>query len=85
MFRQLLTLALAVSPAPIPGRAQHMNETDSPCADVVVTADLSRCLLNARDSADAKLNAVYTKIHDKLETANCTASSGCRALVDSIP
>jgi uncharacterized protein YecT (DUF1311 family) len=54
----------------VPGCAQHMNEKDSPCADVVVTADLSRCLSDARDSADAKLNAVYNKIRDKLKTAD---------------
>ena len=70
MFRRLLTLMLAVSAAHIPGRAQHMNEKDSPCANVLVTADLSRCLLNARDSADAKLDHVYNKIRDKLETAD---------------
>ena len=45
---------LAVSFTYIPGDAQHMNEKDSPCAAVVVTADLSRCLAKARDSADAK-------------------------------
>jgi uncharacterized protein YecT (DUF1311 family) len=70
MLRQLLTLLLAVSSAQIPGRAQHMNEKDSPCAAVVITADLTRCLLSAKDSADAKLNAAYSRIRDKLETAD---------------
>jgi len=70
IVRQLLTLLLAVSAAQMPARSQHMNENDSPCAGVVVTADLSRCLLSAKDAADAKHNAAYNKIHDKLETAD---------------
>jgi uncharacterized protein YecT (DUF1311 family) len=70
MLRQLITLLLAVSAAQIPSHAQHTNEKDAPCAGVVVTADLSRCLSRARDSADAKLHAAYNQIHDKLETAD---------------
>jgi uncharacterized protein YecT (DUF1311 family) len=46
-----------------------MNEKDFPCAGVVVTADLSRCLLSAKDAADVKLNAAYNNIHDKLASA----------------
>jgi uncharacterized protein YecT (DUF1311 family) len=46
--------------------AQHMNEKDSPCANVVITAELGRCLANAKDSADAKLNSVYRSIRAKL-------------------
>jgi uncharacterized protein YecT (DUF1311 family) len=68
MLRQLITLSIAVSVAQIPSRAQHMNEKDGPCAGVA--DDLSSCLLSAKDSADAKLNAAYNQIHDKLETAD---------------
>ena len=44
-----------------------MNEKDSPCADVVVTSDLVSCLSKAKDVADAKLNALYTKLRQRLE------------------
>ena len=47
-----------------------MNEKDSPCASVVVTADLANCLAKARDAADAELNAVYTAIRGKLDGAD---------------
>jgi uncharacterized protein YecT (DUF1311 family) len=47
-----------------------MNEKDSPCASVVVTADLANCLAKARDTADAELNAVYRAIHGKLDGAD---------------
>ncbi|HWB96424.1 MAG TPA: lysozyme inhibitor LprI family protein [Bryobacteraceae bacterium] len=46
-----------------------MNEKDSPCASVVVTADLVQCLAKARDAADAQLNAVYKTVRGKLDAA----------------
>jgi uncharacterized protein YecT (DUF1311 family) len=62
----LLTAALAAN---VPARAQHMNEQDSPCADVVVTAELSSCLAKARDLADAQMNAAYNQVRSKLDAA----------------
>jgi uncharacterized protein YecT (DUF1311 family) len=46
-----------------------MNEKDSPCADIVVTADLANCLARARDAADAQLNAMYKGVRGKLDAA----------------
>jgi uncharacterized protein YecT (DUF1311 family) len=63
-----MLLAAAVA-ANLPARAQHMNEKDSPCASVVVTADLVQCLAKARDAADAQLNAVYKTVRGKLDAA----------------
>src|ERR1700731_1387838 len=67
MLRLLLLLIAAVSTANIPLLAQHMNEKDSPCADVVVTVDLVNCLAKARDAADAQLNALYKRIQATLD------------------
>jgi uncharacterized protein YecT (DUF1311 family) len=50
------------------------------CERRFVTADLSRCLLIAKDSADAKLNAAYNKIHDKLERADAQRLSAADRL-----
>jgi uncharacterized protein YecT (DUF1311 family) len=47
-----------------------MNEKDSPCANVIVTAELTKCLSDARDTADAKLNSVYKEIRSRLEGAD---------------
>jgi uncharacterized protein YecT (DUF1311 family) len=70
-MRQLIPgILLAISVANIPTRAQHLNEKDSPCAGVVVTAYLSRRLLAARDSADEKLNIAYKRIRDKLDAVD---------------
>lgn len=51
----LLLFLLAAAPC----HAQHMNEPDSPCANIVVTSDLVSCLSKAKDTADARLNSVY--------------------------
>ena len=51
----------------VPAYGQHMNEKDSPCANVVVTADLTKCLSDARDRADTNLNSVYKEIRSRLE------------------
>jgi len=67
MPRLPLALALAAAVVNIPAGAQHMNEKDSPCANVVVTADLAGCLSTARDSADARMNSVYNKIRERLD------------------
>src|ERR1700690_3745256 len=61
---------LTVALLSIPAYAQHMNEQDSPCANVVVTSELSKCLSDARDSADAKLNTVYEEVRSRLQGAN---------------
>jgi uncharacterized protein YecT (DUF1311 family) len=65
-FGILLTAALLA----IPAHGQHMNERDSPCASVVVTAELTKCLSDARDVADAKLNSVYKEVLSRLEGAD---------------
>lgn len=46
---------------------QHMNEQDSPCAKVVQTAELTGCLSNAKDRADAKLNSFYKELRSRLK------------------
>jgi uncharacterized protein YecT (DUF1311 family) len=62
----ILMLMVAVLAANVPARAQHMNEKDSPCANVVVTVELASCLANARDAAGAQLNAAYRNRRGKL-------------------
>jgi uncharacterized protein YecT (DUF1311 family) len=47
-----------------------MNEKDSPCANVVVTVELTNCLAKAKDMADAQLNAVYKDLRGKLDAAD---------------
>src|SRR2546421_11078066 len=54
----------------IPAHGQHMNEKDSPCANVVVTSELAKCLSDARDAADAKLNSVYREVRSRLQGAD---------------
>jgi len=68
LFLTFLFLLLAAAP----GRAQHMNEPDSPCVGVVVTSDLVACLSKAKDASDAKLNSVYQSIKKKLEGEDAT-------------
>jgi len=63
----LFTVSLFAS---VHARAQHMNEKDSPCADVVVTVDLANCLSKARDSSDANLNSLYKGIRKKLDPSD---------------
>ncbi len=50
-----------------PSLAQHMNEKDSRCANVVTTSDLVECLSKARVSTDAELNSLYQQIRKKLD------------------
>jgi uncharacterized protein YecT (DUF1311 family) len=69
MPRLMLILITAMT-ANLPLGAQHMNERDSPCADVVVTADLANCLAKARDAADEKLNVAYKQLRGKLDVAD---------------
>ena len=59
----LFALSLLAS---IPTTAQHMNEKDSPCANVVVTVDLANCLSKAGRVSNAKLNSVYEDIRKRL-------------------
>jgi len=70
MLRLALTLIVAAFAANVPALAQHMNEKDSPCADVVVTVELANCLAKARDAADAKLNAAYKQLRSRLDAAD---------------
>jgi uncharacterized protein YecT (DUF1311 family) len=70
MTRLILMLMAAVLAANIPARAQHMNEKDSPCANVVVTVELANCLAKASDVADAQLNAAYKNLRGKLVAAD---------------
>ncbi len=44
-----------------------MNEKDSPCADVAVTAYVVNCFAKACDAADARLNSVYKNIRARLD------------------
>jgi uncharacterized protein YecT (DUF1311 family) len=65
----LILIAVALA-ANLPVRAQHMNEKDSPCADVVITVDLANCLAKARDAADAQLNTAYKRLRGELDGAD---------------
>ena len=67
MPRLILSLLVAVLITNRPLPAQHMNEKDSPCADVLASVDLVNCLAKARDAPDAQLNAVYKSIRGKLD------------------
>jgi uncharacterized protein YecT (DUF1311 family) len=69
MLRLIPSLIAAVLTANVPLLAQHMNEKDSPCADVVVTVNLANCLAKARDAADAQLNTVYKSVRARLDAA----------------
>jgi len=42
--------------------AQHMNATDAPCRNSVVTTDLAQCLDQAARSAEGDLNETYQTI-----------------------
>ncbi len=70
MPRLILSLIVAALAANVPALAQHMNEKDSTCADVVVTVELANCLAKARDAADAKLNAAYKQLRSRLDAAD---------------
>jgi uncharacterized protein YecT (DUF1311 family) len=70
MPRLTVVLITAILAANLPVRAQHMNEKDSPCAGIAVTADLASCLVNAREAADAQLNAAYRRLREKLNAAD---------------
>jgi len=52
-----------------PAFTQHMNEPESACAKVVITAELSASLVNAYKSSDTTLNTVYEKIRTTLDAA----------------
>jgi len=67
MLRLIPLLIVAISTAKTPLLAQHMDEKDSPCADVVVTADLAKCLGKARDAADAQLDTLYQSVRARLD------------------
>lgn len=47
-----------------------MNQKDSPCANVVVTAQLVSCLADAKASADIELNSIYASVRVKLTKGN---------------
>jgi uncharacterized protein YecT (DUF1311 family) len=66
---QLLVFLASLLVAITPCRAQHMNENDSPCAEVVVTSDLVDCLSKARTSSDSELNSLYQNIQKKLDAS----------------
>ena len=70
MPRLILMLSAAIFAAHVPVKAQHMNEKDSPCANVLVTVVLTNCLAKARDAADGQLNATYNELRRKLDSAD---------------
>jgi uncharacterized protein YecT (DUF1311 family) len=63
----LIVLLWFVLLASAPSFSQHMNEQDSPCANVVSTSDSVECLSKARVSSDAKLNSLYQELRKRLE------------------
>ncbi len=62
-----LGVVLIATLVAIPAYGQHMNEKDSPCANVVITAQLTDCLSGARDKADSNLNTVYKEVRSRLQ------------------
>jgi len=54
----------------VPAYGRHMNEKDSPCPNVVITAELTGCLSRARDKADAQLNSLYKGLLGRLAGAD---------------
>ncbi len=80
MLRLILSLIVAALAANTPLPDQHMNEKDSPCADVAVTAYLVNCLAKAKDSADAHLNALYKRVQSKLGDAELRQLDTARRL-----
>ena len=57
----VFTLAMSLN-----SHAQSMNAPDSPCQGVVVTSDLVKCLNQALNASDAKLNSAYTQVQRAL-------------------
>ena len=66
-FRARLFILILSAGAPIAVHAQHINEKDSPCGDVVVTSDRVSCLSKAKDAADEKLTELYKKLWQRLQ------------------
>lgn len=54
----------------IPARAQHLNESGFPCAQVNVPVELANCLSDARKKSDDKLKAVYEDLRNRLNHAD---------------
>ena len=68
-MRKIVIALLLSASAPLTSiYAQHMNEPNSPCAGVAITSDLTNCLSKAKESADARLNALYTKLRKSLDS-----------------
>jgi uncharacterized protein YecT (DUF1311 family) len=65
-MKTILILGALATLATVPAYGQHMNEKDSPCANVVITAELMDCLSGARGKADATLITVYTEVRSHL-------------------
>jgi uncharacterized protein YecT (DUF1311 family) len=63
----LIVLFLFLLFTAAPSFSQHMNERDSPCANVVPTSDSVECLSKAKVSSDAKLNSLYQELRKRLE------------------
>jgi uncharacterized protein YecT (DUF1311 family) len=63
-FGILLLTLFAITP--IHCHAQHMNEKDSPCPNVVTTLDMAQCFSKAKASSDEKLTVLYEKVLSKL-------------------
>ena len=66
--RVVIVLSLCLL-AIAPSLAQHMNEPDSPCANVATTTNLVECLSKARASSDVALNSLYETIRKRLDTS----------------
>lgn len=66
----VVALIAVVLFAGVPVRAQHMNQKDSPCANIAQTAELAGCLAKARDLSDAKLNSFYKNLRKRLDASD---------------
>jgi uncharacterized protein YecT (DUF1311 family) len=72
LFTSAFALLVVFIDAPVAVHAQHMNEKDSPCGDVVVTSDAVSCLSKAKHAADAKLDALYEQLRRRLDGEDAT-------------
>jgi uncharacterized protein YecT (DUF1311 family) len=48
-------------------KAQHMNSTDAPCRNVLITVAMENCFDQAYKAADSKLNQKYSQISKILQ------------------
>jgi uncharacterized protein YecT (DUF1311 family) len=80
-MRKIVIVLLLVASGPMTRlHGQHMNEPDSPCAGIGMTAELTDCLSKAKKKADAELNALYTNLRKRLDSSDKQRSTDTERL-----